>query len=107
MERFVSEQTYAVKHFSLSRPQLAPGGRLAFAWAPNNACGSALCTDAKTFAALTQGILDRLASAIRESYEQGGGSQMGACGEPGDRTWCSADVDGATFNPVWDTFPDG
>ena len=108
MERFVSEQTYAVKHFSLTRPQLAPDGRLAFAWSPNNpSCGvNVKCFDAKTFAALTQGILDRLASAIRESYEQGGGSQMGACGEPGDHTWCSADVDGATFNPLWDTFPD-
>jgi hypothetical protein len=106
MERFVSEQTYAVKHFSSTRPHLAPGGRFALAWAPNNpTCDGKPCTDPKVFAQETQSILDRLASAIRESYELGGGSQMGACGEPGDRTWCSADVDGAAFNPLWASFP--
>ncbi|HEY3544315.1 MAG TPA: hypothetical protein VGK79_17395 [Gaiellaceae bacterium] len=106
MERFVSEQTYAVKHFSLSRPQGAPDGRIAFAWAPNNSCDGKPCMDAKLFASSTLGILDRLASAIRESYERGGGSQMGACGAPGDHTWCNADIDGAAFNPLWSTFPD-
>ncbi len=105
MKRFISEQTFAVKHFAQSRPHDAPGDRLAMAWAPNNTCGTKPCMDPKLFAQLTAGILDRLASSIREAYEQGGGSQAGACGPPGDHTWCSADIAGATFNPLWQTFP--
>ena len=106
MERFVSEQTFALKHFSQSRPHAAPDGRYAMAWAPNNRCGSLLCMPAGAFVEGTAGIVDRLASAIRESYEQGGGSQAGACGPPGDRSWCDADIAGADFNPRWSTFPD-
>jgi len=106
MERFVSEQTFALKHFSQSRPHAAPDGRYAMAWAPNNRCGSLLCMPAGAFVEGTAGIVDRLASAIRESYEQGGGSQAGACDPPGDRSWCDADIAGADFNPRWSTFPD-
>jgi hypothetical protein len=58
-----------------------------------------------TFSQSTAGILERLASAIRESYELGGGSQAGACGPPGDHSWCDADIPGAEFNPLWLTFP--
>ena len=105
MKRFVSEQTFAVKHFSQSRPHSAPEARFAMAWAPNTQCGSSLCAPASVFAQRTAGILERLADAIRESYEQGGGSQAGACGPPGDHSWCDADVPGAAFNPVWSTFP--
>jgi hypothetical protein len=112
MKRFVAEQTFAVKHFSLSRPHQAPGGRIAFAYAPgNNVCpnpdkwGTVIPCDGKTFSQLTAGILDRLASSIHYAYEQGGGTQAGACGPPGDRSWCSADVPNAAFNPVWIDFP--
>jgi hypothetical protein len=106
MKRFVSEQTFAVKHFAQSRPHSAPGARFAMAWAPNTQCGSALCTPSSVFSQRTAGILERLASAIRESYERGGGSQTGACGSPGDHTWCDPDIPGVTFNPLWTTFPD-
>ena len=110
MKRFVSEQTFAVKHFSQSRPHAAPEARFAMAWAPNNQCGTQqaplLCMPTNVFAPGTAGIVDRLASAIRESYERGGGSQMGACGTPGDHVWCDADIAGAEFNPLWQTFPD-
>jgi hypothetical protein len=106
MKHFVSEQTFSVKHFSQSRPHAAPGERFAMAWAPNTQCGSELCTPSSVFARRTAGILERLASAIRESYERGGGSQMGACGPPGDHSWCGADIPNATFNPLWATFPD-
>jgi hypothetical protein len=105
MERFVSEQTFAVKHFEQTRPHAAPGAQIAFAWAPNNTCDGKPCIDPKVFADLTLPILDRTASAIRESYEFGGGSQMGACGEPGSHVWCTADISGAAFNPAWLTFP--
>jgi hypothetical protein len=106
MQRFVSEQTFAVKHFAQSRPQAAPAERIAFAWAPNTQCGTDLCNPASVFRQRTAGILERLASAIRESYEQGGGSQEGACGPPGDHTWCTADIPEAVFNPLWSTFPE-
>ena len=112
MKRFIAEETFAVKHFSLSRPQLAPDGRIAFAYAPgNNVCpnpdvpGTTKPCDAKLFSQLTSGILDRLASSIHQAYEQGGSSQAGACGPPGDHTWCSADIPNAAFNPLWLTFP--
>jgi hypothetical protein len=105
MKYFVSEQTFAVKHFSQSRPHAAPNGRFALAWAPNNDCGETLCMPPSTFSQSTAGILERLASAIRESYELGGGSQAGACGPPGDHSWCDADILGAEFNPLWLTFP--
>ncbi len=106
MKRFISEQTFAVKHFSQSRPHAAPDARFALAWAPNTQCGTDLCKPASIFQQRTAGILERLASAIRESYEFGGGSQVGACGTPGDYSWCDADIDGAVFNPLWSTFPD-
>jgi hypothetical protein len=102
-----------VKHFSLSRPQLAPDGRIAFAYAPgNNVCpnpdvpGTTLPCTKEVFSQLTSGILDRLASSIHQAYEQGGSSQAGACGPLGDHTWCSADIPNAAFNPLWLTFPE-
>jgi hypothetical protein len=104
MERFVSEQTFAVKHFSQSRPNAARNARIAFAWAPNTQCGTELCNPASVFRQRTGRILERLASAIRESYEQGGGSQEGACGPSGDHIWCSAGIPDAAFNPLWLTF---
>jgi hypothetical protein len=106
MKRFISEQAFAVKHFSQSRPHAAPDARFAMAWAPNSQCGTELCTPVSVLIERTAGILDRLASAIREAYEYGGGSQAGACGEPGDHTWCDADIPGAEFNLLWATFPD-
>jgi len=104
MKRFVSEQTFAMKHFSQSRPNAAPDERIAFAWAPNTQCGTDLCNPASVFRQRTARILERLASAIRESYEQGGGSQEGACGPSGDHSWCTAEIPNAVFNPLWLTF---
>jgi len=104
MQRFVSEEVFALKHFAQSRPRLAPDARIAFAWAPNNTCNGKPCIEPGLFADLTLTILDRTASAIRQSYEYGGGSQMGACGEPGDHVWCTADIADAAFNPLWQDF---
>jgi hypothetical protein len=115
MKRFIAEQTFAVKHFSLSHPQGATDGRFAMAWSPGNlVCPTgklppekslAPCSSA-VFAQLTGGILDRLASSIRYAYEQGRASQAGACGPPGDHSWCTADIPTAAFNPLWNTYPD-
>jgi hypothetical protein len=111
MKRLIAEQTYAVRHFAGTRPHAAPGPRFAMAWAPNNTCtdpdnpgGTVPCMDPTLFAQETAAILDRLADSLHEAYEQGGGTPEGACGPPGDRTWCSADVPGATFNDRWLTF---
>ena len=111
MKRLVAEETFAVKHFSLSRPHGAPDSRIAFAYSPNNnvcpdpaAPGTVQPCDAKLFAQLTGGILDRLASSIHYAYEQGDGALAGACGPPGDHTWCSADIPNAAFNRLWMTF---
>jgi len=113
MKRFIAEQTYAVKHFSESRPHTAPDGRFAMAWAPDNTCkdpnpphATIPCINPVLFAKLTDGILERLASSIHQAYEQGGGSPAGACGPPGDHSWCSAEIPEAAFNPLWQTFPD-
>jgi hypothetical protein len=59
---------------------------------------------ADEFAQLTAQLLERLASSIHYAYEQGGSSPAGACGAPGDHTWCSADIPGAAFNDLWLTF---
>lgn len=106
MKRFIAEQTFALKHFSQTRPHAAPDARFAMAWAPNSQCGTELCTPVSVLNERSAGILDRLASGIRESYELGGGSQAGACGPPGDHTWCTADITDADFNPLWSTFLD-
>ena len=42
------------------------------------------------FPAKTAGLQERLASALAKAYAQGGSSQQGACGPPGDRVWCKA-----------------
>ena len=101
MEQFVSEETFAIRHYAGSHPHSAPEGRYGSAWAPNNLDGA---YDPTTFARLTQGILDRQASALHQSYEQGGGSQEGACGPPGEHIWCDGDVAGAAFTELWGTF---
>jgi hypothetical protein len=101
MEQFVSEETFAIRHYAGSHPHSAPEGRYGSAWAPNNLDAA---YDPTTFARLTQGILDRVASALHQSYEQGGGSQEGACGPPGEHIWCDGDVAGAAFTELWGTF---
>jgi hemolysin type calcium-binding protein len=92
MQHYVSAQTYALRHAG------AAGGRArdhwGFAWAPRN--GSALPADA--FAAETGAILDRLATAIRDS--SAGEPGVGAC----NGGWCGGDVAGAWFNAAWSTF---
>ena len=100
MQSFVSEQVYANRDFAGSHPSLAPQGRIGFAYVQKNTVGMPTVD----FNAQTALVLQRLASAIHESYEQGGGSPMGACGPPGEHVWCNGSVDGATFNDVWGQF---
>ena len=89
MGAFVSAQVHAIRTNSRGAHQEDGRDKIGFAWAPNEAEPS--YTD--------QGrdlILERLASALRAAYEEGGDP----CGE--DR--CSADVEDASFNDAWKMF---
>lgn len=96
MQHFVSTQTFAIRHYAGSHPQSGPGERIGFAYAPNPARARE-----PGFAAGNGLVLDRLSAALRDSYDRGGGSQMGACGEPGAHDWCEGERADAVFNPAW------
>lgn len=95
MQHFVSTQAFSIRHYAGSHPQSAPHDRIGFAYAPNPAAAGPALT------AGTGLILDRLAASLREAYDRGGGSQMGACGPPGDHSWCDSEREGAVFNAAW------
>jgi hypothetical protein len=100
MNNFVSEEIFSMRHYAGSHPQTIPQGSFGAAWAPQNLEG----LSKQEFADQTRGILQRLASALHHSYQQGGSAQEGACGPPGEHVWCDGDVDGAAFNDAWKTF---
>jgi hypothetical protein len=95
MQHLVSTETFAVRHYAGSHPHLAPADRIGFAYAPNPAASG------PTLTAGTGLILDRLASSLRYAYDRGGGSQMGACGPPGEHDWCESERADAIFNAAW------
>ena len=99
MRHFLSEQVYAIRHDAGTRPAEGPSGRLGFAWAPEN-----VLDPDPAFAEKTAGLQARLASALANAYAQGGGSQRGACGPPGDHDWCEGAFEGAAFNDGWSAF---
>jgi hypothetical protein len=98
MRHFVSEQVHAVRHEAGTHPADGPSGRLGFAWAPNH-------LDADPgFPGRAAVLQQRLASALANAYAQGGSSQMGACGPPGDHVWCEGAYEGAVFTDGWKVF---
>ena len=100
MRHFLSEQVFAIRHDAGTHPAEGPEGRLGFAWAPDNDLAPAQ----PDFPAKTAGLQERLASALANAYAQGGSSQQGACGPPGDRVWCEGAYDGSAFNDGWSVF---
>ena len=100
MEDYVSAQVYALRHFSALDGQ--PQDHWGFAWHPRNATG----IPPADFAAQTNAILDRLATAIHDSAEplDPADPGIGACGPPGQNLWCSAELGGAWLNDGWKTF---
>lgn len=100
MRHFLSEQVHAVRHDAGTHPADGPSGRLGFAWAPDND----LAPPETDFPGKTAGLQQRLASAFANAYAQGGSSQIGACGPPGDHVWCEGAVEGAAFNEAWSAF---
>ena len=95
MQHFVSTQAFSIRHYAGSHPQSAPHDRIGFAYAPNGAVAGPALT------AGTGLILDRLAASLKEAYDRGGGSPVGACGPPGDHSWCDSNREGAVFNAAW------
>ena len=101
MQRFVSEQVYAIRHYALTNTHGGPEGRLGFSWQPFNR----LELPAADYQAALNAITARLASAIAFAYGQGSASPEGACGEPGTGgEWCKGvNVPGAAFSDAWES----
>ena len=98
MAAYISAQVDAMRSFSVVSGQ--PQDHWGFAWAPRNTTG---ISDAE-FAAQTGQLLDRLATAIRDSA---GGidpetAATGACGPA--ETLCALDLTDATHNEAWRNF---
>ena len=100
MAAYVSAQVNAMRYFSASSGQARD--HWGFAWAPRNTTG----LPNADFGAQTGQILDRLATAIRDSGNvvepENPGS--GACGPPGQETFCLVDVAEARHNESWRSF---
>jgi hypothetical protein len=108
MKHFVSEQVYAIRHYTGAHPQGAPAGRLGFAWQPCNRLSAAepgcRALDAEFLAGLN-GITARIASAVHYSFREGGASPAGACAPPASAAdWCEGQVPGAVFTDAWSIF---
>jgi hypothetical protein len=99
MRHFVSAQVYALRNFGVRSGR--PADRWGFAWSPRNS-GS---YPAEEWAAMSGSVLDRLATAIRDSaldVPSDPGSR--ACGPAGQNRWCAGDLDGARLAVNWRTF---
>lgn len=99
MASYVASQVYALRYFSATSGE--PQDHWGFAWAPRNASGYA----AADFATQTNGILDRLGAAIRDSASTDTADPgSGACGPTGHNLYCVGDLAGAHFNDAWKSF---
>jgi hypothetical protein len=99
MEDYVSAQTYALRNYDATT-QPAGLDHWGFAWSPKNASG----LSATAFDTQSGQIIDRLASAIRDSGVSPDPSDPGrnACGI--GQNWCSTSISGAAFNDGWKSF---
>jgi hypothetical protein len=99
MQHFVSAQVYALRSHGIRSGR--PSDHWGFAWAPRNA-GSYPTTE---WTAMTGGVLDRLATAIRDSaFETPADPGVRACGPNGRNVWCAGDLDGAALTDKWRVF---
>jgi hypothetical protein len=100
MAGYVSAQVHALRYFSATSGQSQD--HWGFAWAPRNALG----IPAADFAAQTGAVLDRLATAVRDSGQTPDPADPGsaACGPPGQNLWCVADLEGASLTESWKSF---
>jgi len=101
MLSFVSEEVYAIRHYAGSHPGTGPAGRIGFSWQPTNNFN----LPPTAWAAAKRAIAARIADAVRDAYDNGGGSPVGACGRKNGDYWCDgADVPGAFFTEAWADF---
>ena len=100
MASYVSAQVHALRHFSATAGQAQD--HWGFAWAPRNGTGMS----SADFAARTNLILERLATAIRDSAQTPDPTDPGsaACGPPGQNVSCVGDLEGATLAQQWRSF---
>lgn len=100
MARYVSAQVHALRFFSATNGQ--PQDHWGFAWAPRNATGM----PSADFAAQSGLLLDRLATAVRDSGQTPDPADPGsaACGPPGQNVWCVGDLEGAGLTEAWKSF---
>ena len=99
MQHFVSAQVYALRNHSVRSGHL--GDHWGFAWSPRNASS----LPAADWAASSGAVLDRLATAIRDSaLETPADPGVRACGPNGRNLWCAGDLDGARLTDNWRAF---
>jgi hypothetical protein len=100
MSAYVSAQVDAMRYFSTSSGQARD--HWGFAWAPRNTLGLSNAD----FGAQTGQILDRIAAAIRDSGNvvDPESPESGACGPPGQETFCLVDVAEARHTESWRSF---
>jgi hypothetical protein len=100
MAGYASAQVNALRYFSQTSGQAQD--HWGFAWAPRNATGMS----AADFAAQTNLILERLATAVRDSGQVPDPVEPGssACGPPGQNVWCVGDLEGARPAEGWRSF---
>ena len=99
MQHFVSAQVYAMRNHSVRFGR--PSDHWGFAWAPRNS-GSVPTTE---WAAMTGSVLDRLATAIRDSASETlADPGVRACGPNGRNLWCAGDLLGAALTDKWRVF---
>jgi len=99
MRQYVSAQVYALRNHGTASGQ--PEDRWGFAWSPRNPGD----VPKGVFAAAAGAVLDRLASAIRDSASDSPADPgVLACGPAGRNVWCGGDLDGAALTPSWAAF---
>ncbi len=100
MSAYISAQVDAMRYFAAATSQARDHWGLA--WAPSNTTGMS----AGDFAAQTGQLQDRLAAAIRDSAAATDpvNTGTGACGPPGQDTFCLVDLPGAGHNAAWQSF---
>jgi hypothetical protein len=101
MQRFLSEQVYAIRHYNDTHRPRARVVRLGFSWQPFNRLGML----PEFYVAALNEITARLASSIHWAFPPGVAHPRGACGPGGARNWCrGAYVSDAAFTDAWANF---
>jgi hypothetical protein len=97
MQQYVSAQVYALRNHGVRAGRATD--RFGFAWAPKNLDALA----PSDFTRRTAAVLDRIATAIRDSEADAPADPgIAACGASG--VWCAGDLAGSTLSAAWRGF---